>query len=185
MTTMLKDDFRLGKLGRRIICQEGIQNRIRGLAKEISAFYEWEKDELIVIGIADGANIFVSDLVRQLPFKLRLEFIKIKTYAGTKKIQNSVIRNIEELLEVENKNILIVDDIYDTGETLNFIINEISKMNPKTIKTCVLLNKNTKKEYEIKSDFVGFNIENVFVVGFGLDCSGYYRNLQDICVFNP
>ena len=177
---LLEEEIKSGKL-KLLLDHNSIQSRAKGLAKEIIRFYEWEKDELIVVGIADGANIFVSDLVKQLPFKLRLEFIKIKTYAGTKKIQNSVIRNIEELLEVENKNILIVDDICDTGETLNFIINEISKMNPKTIKTCVLLNKNVKKEFDIKLDFCGFNISNIWIVGYGMDMNGFYRNLNDIC----
>lgn len=176
----LQDEIKSGKL-QLLLDNNSIQNRIGGLAKEICSFYEWERDELVIIGLADGANIFVSDLVRLLPFKLRLCFLKVKTYCGTEKVAKSVL-NTEELADIENRNVLVVDDILDTGETLNSVIESIKILKPKTIKTIVLLNKNVKKEFDIKLDFCGFNVENKFLVGYGLDFNGYYRNMQDICV---
>lgn len=180
--TKLEDEIKSGKL-QLLLDHNSIQSRIRGLAKEIIHFYEWEKSELVVVSLADGANIFVSDLVRLLPFKLRLYFLKIKTYEGINKVKNSVI-NIEELTDIENKNVLIVDDVSDTSETLYGVIEIIKTLKPKTIKTIVLLNKNIKKEFNIKLDFCGFNIPNKFLVGFGLDYNNYYRNLQDIYTLN-
>ena len=177
----LDEEIKSGKL-KLLLDNNCVRNRINGLAKEIIHSYEWEKDELVIVSLADGANIFASDLIRLLPFKLKLYFLKIKTYEGTNKAKNSVI-NIEELTDIENKNVLIVDDICDTSETLNSVIEAIKTLKPKTIKTVVLLNKNVKKEFDIKLDFCGFNIENKFVVGAGLDHNNYYRNLADICEF--
>ena len=177
----LNEEIKSGKL-KLLLDNNSIRNRINGLAKEIIHFYEWEKDELVIVGLADGANIFTSNLVILLPFKLKLYFLKIKTYEGTNKAKNSVI-NIEELTDVENKNVLIVDDICDTSETLNSVIEVIKTLKPKTIKTCVLLNKHIDKKFNIKLDFVGFNIENKFVVGAGLDYNNYYRNLDAIYEF--
>jgi len=175
----LDEEIKSGKL-KLLLDNNSVRNRIRGLSKEIIHFYEWEKEELVIVGLADGANIFVSDLIRLLPFKSRLYFVKVTTYEGQNKIKNSVI-NIGELSNIENTNILIVDDICDTSETLSSVIETIKTLNPKTIKTVVLLNKNVKKEFDVKLDFCGFNIENKFVVGFGLDYNNYYRNLNDIC----
>jgi len=188
MTTKLRDDFVSGKLGRRLICQEEIQSRIKGLAKEINAFYEWTKEDIIIIGLMDGATMFLSDLIKLIPFKIKLYFIKVKTYDGINKTINNTI-NTKDFSDdfcnsIYNNNVLIVDDILDTGEALYSIYEAVQMYEPKTLKTIVLLNKNRKKEYEIKPDFVGFNIENKFVVGYGLDFNGYYRNLIDICVFN-
>jgi hypoxanthine phosphoribosyltransferase len=189
MTTRLRDDFVSGKLGRRLVCQEEIQSRIRGLAKEINAFYEWTKEDIIVIGLMDGATMFLSDLIKLIPFKIKLYLIKIKTYDGINKITNSKINtgdfSDDFCNSIQDNNILIVDDILDTGEALHSICEAVQMFGPKTLKTVVLLNKNRKKEYEITPDFVGFNIEDKFVVGYGLDFNGYYRNLIDICVFNP
>lgn len=176
----LQDEIRAGKLTL-LLDHNSIQNRIRGLAKEICQFYEWEKDELVVVGLADGANIFVSDLIRLLPFKLKLYFLKVSTYEGTNRTKNSVI-NTGELIDIENRNVLVVDDILDTGETLNSVINSIEIIKPKTLKTVILLCKNRKRNYEINIDFVGFNIsDNGWLVGYGLDLNGFYRNLNDIC----
>jgi len=180
--TKLQDEIKSGKL-QLLLDHNSVQNRIRGLAKEIIHFYEWEKNELVIVSLADGANIFTSDLVRLLPFKLKLYFLKVSTYEGTNKITKSVL-NIDGLIGIENRNVLIVDDICDTSETLNSVIETIKTLKPKTIKTVVLLNKNVKKEFDIKLDFCGFNISNVFVVGFGLDHNNYYRNLVDICILN-
>lgn len=178
----LQDEINSGRL-RLLLDHNSIQGRVRGLAQEIVRFYEWEKDELIVIGLADGANIFVSDLIRLLPFKLRLYFLKISTYEGINKIKNSII-DTKELINIENNNILLIDDILDTGETLNSVIKALEIMKPKTLKTAILLCKNRGREFDIKPDFCGFNISNVFIVGFGLDKDQYYRNLVDICVIN-
>lgn len=174
----LDEEIKSGKL-KLLIDHNSIQSRTKGLAKEICSFCEWETDELVIIGLADGANIFVSNLARLLPFKLKLYFLKVSTYGGMNKIIKSVL-NIDGLTGIENRNVLIVDDICDTSETLNSVIETIKTLKPKTIKTVVLLNKHIDKKFNIKLDFVGFNIENKFVVGAGLDYNNYYRNLDAI-----
>lgn len=176
----LDEEVKSGKL-QLLLDHNSIQSRVRGLAKEINDFYQWEKSELIVIALADGANIFVSDLVRLLPLKLKLYFLKIKTYEGTNKIAKSVL-NIEELTDIENKNVLILDDILDTGETLSSVIKSVEMLKPNTIKTVILLCKNRNRDCGIKINFVGFNIIDKWVFGYGMDMDGFYRNLNDIYI---
>jgi hypoxanthine phosphoribosyltransferase len=127
--------------------------------------------------------MFLNDLIKLIPFKIRLYFIKVKTYCGTNKIKNSVI-NTDELINIENNHVLVVDDILDTGETLDSVIKSIELFKPKTIKTTTLLCKNIKRKHEIKIDFIGFNIPDKWVIGYGMDTDQYYRNLNEICVLN-
>jgi hypoxanthine phosphoribosyltransferase len=158
------------------------------MAHEINAFYGWEKGELVVVGLADGASIFLSDLIRSIPFKISLNFVKVKTYCGTEKVGRSRIDTGEFSDDfchsMEGNNVLIVDDVFDTGESLQSVWEAVNIFGPKTIKTAVLINKYKQRDCEIKPDFVGFNVADKFIVGYGMDYNNYYRNLTDICVLN-
>lgn len=180
----LEDEIRSGKL-QPLIANGNIQNRVRGLAQEINSFYQWEKGELILVGLADGANIFLSDLIRFIPFKIKLYFVKVKTYCGTEKVGRDAVDTSEFSDDfcnsIDGNNVLVVDDVFDTGESLESVCQAVEIFRPKTIKTVVLINKNKQRECGIKLDFVGFCVADKFLVGYGMDFDGYYRNLQDIC----
>lgn len=183
----LKDEFVSGKL-QPLIANSNIQNRVRGLAQEINSFYQWEKGELILVGLADGASIFLSDLIKLIPFKIKLYFVKVKTYCGTEKVGRDIVDtgdfSDDFCNSIEGNNVLVVDDVFDTGESLESVCQAVEIFNPKTIKTIVLINKNKQRECNIKLDFVGFNVVDKFIVGYGMDYNDYYRNLDSICVFN-
>lgn len=183
----LSDEFVSGKL-QPLIASGNIQNRVRGLAQEINSFYQWSKEELVLVGLADGASVFLSDLIKLIPFKIKLYFIRIKTYSGAEKILKPEI-NTGEFSDdfcnsMQDNNVLVVDDVFDTGESLESVCQAVEIFNPKTIKTIVLINKNKQRECDIKPNFVGFNVADRFIVGYGMDYNDYYRNLQDICVLN-
>jgi len=175
----LQDEIKGGKL-QLLLDHNSIQNRIRGLAKEIIHFYEWERNcQLVLIAVMDGAGMFLYDLIKLLPFKIKLYCIKINTYKNQSKIKNSIVE-INELTDIENNNILIIDTVLDSGETLNSVIKSVETMKPKTLKTAILLCKNRKREFDIKPDFCGFNIADKWIIGYGMDIDGFYRNLKDI-----
>jgi len=183
----LQDEFGSGKL-QPLIASGNIQNRVRGLAQEINSFYQWDKEELIIVGLADGASIFLSDLIKFIPFKIKLYFIRIKTYCGGEKVAKSEIDTGEFSDDfcnsMRDNNVLVVDEILDSGDSLCSVVEAVEIFQPRTLKTMILFNKNKKREYEIRPDFCGFNIEDKFVVGYGADFNGFYRNLTDLCVLN-
>lgn len=180
---MFKEDFASGRL-QTMIAYDSVKNRIRGLAFEIFRYYQWCKndEELMVIGLNDGAGMFLYHLIRDIPFRILLNTVKVKSYNGCEKIQKALY-NIEEFVPMTGKHVLIVDDILDTGETLERIMELVKATNPISVKLAVLLNKYKERKNEIKPDFCCFNIEDKFVVGFGMDYNNYYRNLTDICIF--
>ena len=155
-----------------LITEEEIQNRVKTLAKEISETFQQEP--IYIISILKGAFIFTADLSRKLKEVEAVEFIKVKSYNGAKK-GNTTIQT--QPLNIEDKNVLIIDDIFDTGESLDAVIKEVKKHKPKKIKSCVLLDKKVKKNTDIYPDFIGFTIPNKFVVGYGLDYNEAFRQL--------
>lgn len=180
----LEQDFIENK-SKILIPEDSIRGRVRGLSQEIINHYQWLDKELIVVGLMDGASVFLSDLIRLLPFKIKLYFITLKTYLGKNKIKDGTIDTCKEFSDdfcnsIQDNNALIVDDILDTGESINTISEAIKIFDPKTLKTVVLLNKKIEAQKKAKADFIGFNIPDKFVVGFGMDYNGYYRNLPDI-----
>jgi len=172
-----------------LIASGNIQNRVRGLAQEINSFYQWSKEELVLVGLADGASVFLSDLIKLIPFKIKLYFVKVKTYCGTEKVAGRDGVDTSEFSDdfcnsIDSNNVLVVDDVFDTGESIESVCQAVEIFNPKTIKTVVLINKNKQRECGIKPDFVGFNVADNFIIGYGMDYNDYYRNLPDICVLN-
>ncbi len=169
-------------IDRILIPRERIAARTRELADEIGRLYANAEHDLVMVAILSGAIIFVADLIRHLPIKLKMGLVTVSSYPGrtTESLGPSLLSPLQ--VNVAGRDVLIVDDILDTGRTLGLVQAEIAAMRPSTLRTCVLLRKPSRDEGRAKADLVGFDIENVFVIGYGLDYNGHYRNFPDIAV---
>lgn len=162
-----------------LLTEEQIKNRVKELALEIEK--DFPDNNLYIIGLMNGSFMFVSDLIRELKKNVCVDFIKIKSYNHENKQGDIKLLSDLNEMDLTLKNVLIVDDILDTGKTLAFATALIAFKNPKIIKTCVLLDKPSRRQINFKADYVGFTIDDHFVYGYGLDsCCGYNRNLKDI-----
>ncbi len=162
---------------KKFISQLKIQQKVRSIAKKISSDYKKSKTKkLLVVGILKGSIIFLSDLVRQITIPCEIDFIALSSYSGIK--TTGVVRQLLDLRESPvGKDILIVEDIVDTGYTLKYLKENLLTRKPKSVKICVLLDKIECRKVNIDIDYKGFVIPNKFVVGYGLDCNEMYRNL--------
>ncbi len=162
---------------------ETIRKRVTELGADIDAHYQGE--EILLITLLDGAIVFTADLIRNLRRPLRLDCIRVSSYGDSTSPQ-SAPRILGHLrAEVENRHVLLVDDILDTGNTLSRIHREISSRNPASIRSCVLLDKAERRETPFRADWVGFSIPDHFVVGYGLDYAGRYRQLPHVAILKP
>lgn len=162
-----------------LLTDEQIQTRIKSLADEINNDYKGE--EIVLICVLKGAVMFAVDLSKHLNMPLKMEFIKLSSYGNGMTSSGKVQSFGAHLEEMNGKNVLIVEDIIDTGLTAEFLINYIKETyNPKTLKFCSLLNKKETRKSSVEPDYYGFEIGNKFVVGYGLDDEGYNRNLNYI-----
>lgn len=163
-----------------LISESQIRERIQELGKRISKDYE--NQELVLVCVLRGATLFFADLAREISLPLRFEFLQTSSYhnstESSKKIQ--FIRTGSDY--VKHRHVLIVEDIIDTGRTLKFLMEHLGSLNPKSIKICTLLDKPSRREVSVPVDYSGFEIPNVFVVGYGLDHGQLYRNLPYIAV---
>ena len=161
-----------------LIDEETIQERVRQLALQISNDYDGR--ELTIICILRGSMYFFTDLTRQLTLDVNLEFMRVSSYIGENSTGEIDIKlDIEG--SIEGKDVLIVEDIVDTGKTMTFLLDHLSQKKPNSIKICTMLDKPERRsEKDIHVDYVGFVIPNRFVIGYGLDLDGKYRNLRDI-----
>lgn len=167
-----------------VLVTEGqLAQRNRELGEEITRFYGGE--EVTVVAIINGALFFTADLLRHLALPVRLDCTRISSYGNesVSQAEPEVLYNIT--LEVEGRHVLIIDDILDTGKTLSKITKTFQKLSPQSLKTCVLLEKQGRRQVSFEADFVGFKIPDKFVVGYGLDFAERYRNLSCIGVLKP
>jgi len=163
-----------------LIPEEKIKQKVAELAKKISKDYK-NKDKLLIVSILKGSTIFLSDLVRQLDIDCEIDFIAVRSYDG--KNSTGVVQLIMDLYDNPvGKNILIVEDIVDTGRTLNFLKQNLLTRKAKSVKICALLNKIGRRKTKVKIDYKGFDVPNKFIVGYGLDYNEKYRNLPYIAV---
>jgi len=168
-----------------LITEEQIQTRIRGLADELNARYT-DADVPLLVCILKGAVVFLSDLVRHLNFRHEMDFMVVSSYgSGTR--SSGIVRILLDLeANIEGRHVIIVEDIIDTGHTLNYILHNLETRHPASIRIATLLNKPSRREiHNIPVDFVGFEIPDEFVLGFGLDYAEQYRNLPFIGVLKP
>ena len=162
-----------------LFSEEEIQNKIKELAATMNDFYAGE--EVVAICVLKGAVMFAVDLVKHLNMPLQMEFIRLSSYHGTTQTTGKVRAVDITLPDLNNKNILIIEDIIDKGYTAKFLIDFIKcNFHAKTIKFCSLLDKKVARIIDIDADFYGFEVQDQFVVGYGLDFDEYYRNLRYI-----
>ena len=166
-----------------LIDRDRIAVRVQELAAQISSDLAAvpSDGEIVLVPILTGAIIFVADLIRHLPHKIRIEVATVQSYHGqkVKSKQAQIIGSLPR--DVQGKHVLIVDDILDSGETIRLIRDELQQHGPKSVRACVLLRKQRPTALETPCEYVGFDIPDEFVVGYGLDYRGYYRNLPDVC----
>ncbi len=169
--------------GERILfSEEQILARVAELGAEISRDYK--DKELLVIGILKGAIIFLSDLVRNIRVPLYFDFMAVSSY-GASTVSSGVVRILKDLERtIENRHVLIVEDIVDTGLTLNYLVDNLKARGPASLKVCTLLDKPSSREAPVKIDYNGFTVPNEFIVGYGLDYNGRYRNFPYIMVLS-
>ena len=169
------------KISKTLISQEEIKNKISEIAEIINSKYKDE--ELVVIGILKGAFMVVSDLAKQLQIDVTFDFMSIKSYYGSKSSgQIKIIKDLE--YDISNKNILIVEDIYDTGLTLSSLKKLLESRNPKSIEIFSMFVKKGVSKDPIEIDYSGFEIGPEFVVGYGLDYNGKYRELPYLALLS-
>ena len=172
-------------IARILIPRDRIQKRVAELARDISETYDGGSQGLVIVPILAGSIIFLADLIRCLPFKMRIGLITVSRYRGAT-TQGGESRLLQDLnMDIRDRHVLILDDIMDTGGTLRTVIDQMRQREPASLRVCVLLRKPTKAPKDLKVDFVGFDIEDVFVVGYGLDYGDHYRNWPDIGVLRP
>jgi hypoxanthine phosphoribosyltransferase len=164
-----------------LISEAQIRQRVAELAAVIRADYP---DGLHIIAVLKGAFIFMSDLVRQIPGQVSLDFMALSSYAkGT--TTSGEVRLLKDLdYSLDGRDVLVVEDILDTGLTLNYLLEILRARGPRVLRTACLLSKPSRRQVHVKADYIGFEIEDRFVIGYGLDYAEQYRNLPYIGVLN-
>jgi len=166
-----------------LLTEEQIKARVKSLAREIKDAIG--DKEFTIISLINGAVMFTADLMREIDNPVRLDCIRVSSY-GTKTKSIGTPQIIHSLtLDIKNRDVLLIDDILDTGKTLKLVSDLINDLHPANLRTCVLLDKKARREVKIEADFVGFEIPDKFVVGYGLDFAERYRNLPGIGVLKP
>jgi len=165
-----------------LITEEQIAQRIRKMSRQI--VLDFTGREMVVVAVLNGTVMFLADLIRNLSLPLRLDFIGLSSYGlGTE--SGELVFTKELRLDVRGRDVLLVDDILDTGKTLQVVLRKLHALKPRRIQTCVLLNKAARRTQQVEADYIGFHIPDVFVVGYGLDFAERYRNLPFIGVLYP
>ena len=166
------DDDAIGDI---LVKPEELQNRVRELAAEISRDYAGR--DLVLIGVLKGAVFFLSDLMRQLEVPCEVDFMAVASY-GSATRSSGVVRILKDLdAVIEGRDVLIVEDIVDSGLTLQYLLRNLGARNPATLEVCALLTKPERRKVQLPTRYVGFEIPNRFVIGYGLDHGERYRNL--------
>jgi hypoxanthine phosphoribosyltransferase len=162
-----------------LVSEEDIQAKVAELGRRISAEYHGE--ELLLIGLLRGAIVFLSDLMRAITIPVRLDFIGIQSYGAS--TRSGAVRLVMDLeTDISGRHVLVVEDIVDTGKTLSYLVENLKARQPASLRVCALLDKPDRRQVPINVDFVGFEIPDKFVVGYGLDFAEGYRNLPFVGV---
>ena len=158
-----------------LFSKENLFKKVKELGERISADYDGKK--LIVIGVLKGANIFLSDLVREINLPLSIDFMAVSSY-GSSTESSGVVRILKDLdLEIENKDVLIIEDIVDTGLTLKYLTENLRSRKVASLEICTLLDKPSRRKCPLDIKYIGFEIPDEFIVGYGIDYAEKYRNL--------
>lgn len=176
-----------------LIDRHRIARRVRemagAIAADLAAITAREKStvegRVVFVPIMTGAMIFAADLVREMPIKLSLELVAISSYPGQSVVSRGARLASELPRDLAGKHVVVIDDILDSGQTLDLVRKAILAQNAASVRLCVLLRKNVQRVVEVEPDYVGFEIPDAFVVGYGLDYDGYYRNYPEIGTLSP
>jgi len=170
------------EVDRVLITERQIARRIRKMSCQIE--HDFRGREMVVVSLLNGTVMFLADLIRYLSLPLRLDFIGVSSYgAGT--TSGELIFTKELRLDVRGRDVLLVDDILDTGRTMKRVIGKLRGLRPRRLRTCVLLDKPSRRVERVQADYVGFTIPDLFVIGYGLDYAERYRNLPFVGVLKP
>jgi hypoxanthine phosphoribosyltransferase len=154
----------------------------KDLQRSVAATPAGQEPHIVIIAVMTGAMVFVADLIREMPIKLRIELVAVSSYPGTSVESKGVKMKSALPDKLANSHVLLIDDILDSGQTLHTLIDLINKEKPASLRTCVLLRKPGKAKLPVKVEYVGFDIPDEFVVGYGLVYDGLYRNHPAIAV---
>jgi len=167
-----------------LLSEDQIRVKVAEMGKRISADYAGR--ELTLVSVLKGSLPFMADLMRQIELPLRIDLMEVSSYGGTSKESSGLVRILKDLsAPIDGRDVLLVEDIIDTGLTLNYLLRYLRGKNPRSIKVCSLLDKPARRLVEIPIDYVGFEIPDAFVVGYGLDFGEVYRNLRFVGVLRP
>jgi len=168
-----------------ILSADEINTRVQEIAVEINQNYEGSVREVILITLLDGAIVFTADLIRHLSVPIRLDCIRVSSYGNSTNPETAprILGSLKS--DVEDKHVLLVDDILDTGNTMKKVVNEVSAQKPASLRTCVFLDKPERRQNNFQADWSGFSIPDEFVVGYGLDYAGRYRELPYLGTLRP
>jgi hypoxanthine phosphoribosyltransferase len=163
-----------------LVSKEQLQQRVSEIGKKISEDYK-DKD-LMLVGVLKGAFMFMSDLAKNIDIPLTIDFMAVSSY-GNSTESSGVVRILKDLeASIEGKDILIVEDIIDTGLTLSYLVSNLKSRGASSVKICTLLDKPERRLVDVELEYKGFDIPDEFVVGYGIDFAEGYRNLPDVCV---
>jgi len=180
--TLAGSENRSDELESILISELRLKRRVRELGRLLEQ--DFAERELVVVSLLNGTIMFLADLVRYLNLPLRLDFIGVSSYRNGTESRELVFTK-ELRLDVRGRDVLLVDDILDTGRTLSSVVAKLEQLEPRAIKTCVLLDKPQRRVAKIEADYVGFKIPDLFVVGYGLDFAERFRNLPFVAVLKP
>ena len=169
-------------IGEILVQQDDLAHRVKALAEQISRDYQGRS--LLLIGVLKGAMFFLSDLMRQLDVDCEVDFMAVASY-GSSTSSSGVVRILKDLDgSIEGRDVLIVEDIVDSGLTLSYLLRTLNAREPASLEVCALLTKPERRKVDLPIEYVGFEIPNRFVVGYGLDHAERYRNLPYVAVFD-
>jgi len=166
-----------------LVTEAQIRRRLTSLAAEVDKAYAGQ--EITAIAIINGALLFAADLIRLIARPVRLDCMRVSSYRNSTQAVTAPQLRSNITIDIENRHVLLIDDILDTGKTLEMVVGLISVLKPASVRTCVLLDKRGRREVPFNADFVGFEIPDRFAVGYGLDFAERYRNLPCIGVLKP
>lgn len=170
-------------IARVLVTEEELRVRVKELGEAITA--EYEGKELLVVGILKGSSVFMSDLIRQIQIPLNIDFMIVSSYGNATESTGvvKIIKDIEQ--SISDKHVLIVEDIIDSGLTLKYLTEMLNMRKPASIKLCTLLDKPAGRKVEVDVDYVGFEMPDEFIVGYGIDYAEGYRNLPYVGILKP
>ncbi len=174
---------RMKEIDRVVVSRQRIRRRVTELAAEMSRVYAGS--ELVIVPVLTGSFILLADLVRRLPMKMRVDVLAVTSYAGRVTPSHRPTMVLPGRLPLAGRHALILDDVLESGRSLEAVRRMISRRRPASIRTCVLLRKGAARRAGLSADFIGFDIGDEFVVGYGMDFNHYYRNLPDVVTLKP